>query len=146
MINRVVLVGRVTKDPELRHTGQNIAVTNFNLAVNRTYTNSEGEREADFINCQVWRKAAENVAKYVSKGSLVGVEGRLQVRKYQDKEGQDRWLTEVVCESVQFLEPKKNNDGGQNNDYNNAPKSKSQPKQETQQEQEINIDDDDLPF
>lgn len=106
MINRVVLVGRLTKDPELRYTANGIAVTSFTLAVNRTFTNQQGEREADFINCIVWRKAAENVANYLKKGSLAGVEGRIQTRSYDNNEGRRVYVTEVVADNVQFLEPK----------------------------------------
>lgn len=106
MINRVVLVGRLTRDPELRYTANGIAVTHFTLAVNRTFTNQQGEREADFINCVVWRKAAENVANYLKKGSLAGVDGRLQTRSYENNEGRRVYITEVVADSVQFLEPR----------------------------------------
>lgn len=106
MINRVVLVGRLTRDPELRVSQSNIPVGTFNLAVNRPFTNQQGERGADFINCVVFRKQAENVSQYLSKGSLVGVDGRLQSRSYENKEGRTIYVTEVVCDSVQFLEPK----------------------------------------
>lgn len=106
MINRVVLVGRLTRDPELRYTPNGVAVTSFTLAVNRTFTNQQGEREADFINCIVWRKQAENVANYLRKGSLAGVEGRIQTRSYDNNEGRRVYVTEVVCDSVQFLEPR----------------------------------------
>lgn len=106
MINRVVLVGRLTKDPELRYTANGIAVSTFTLAVNRTFANQQGEREADFINCVVWRKAAENVANYLKKGSLAGVDGRIQTRSYDNNEGRRVYVTEVVADSVQFLEPR----------------------------------------
>ena len=109
MLNRVVLVGRLTRDPELRVSQSNIPVGTFNLAVNRPFTNQQGERGADFINCVVFRKQAENVSQYLSKGSLVGVDGRLQSRSYENKEGQKVYVTEVVCDSVQFLEPKNSN-------------------------------------
>lgn len=106
MINRVVLVGRLTKDPELRYTPNGIAVATFTLAVNRTFASQSGEREADFINCVVWRKQAENMANYLRKGSLTGVEGRIQTRSYDNQEGKRVYVTEVVADSVQFLEPK----------------------------------------
>ncbi|GGA99903.1 single-stranded DNA-binding protein [Macrococcus hajekii] len=106
MINRVVLVGRLTKDPEYRVTPSGVAVATFTLAVNRTFTNANGERQADFINCVVFRKQAENVNNYLSKGSLAGVDGRLQSRSYDNQEGHKVYVTEVVCDSVQFLEPK----------------------------------------
>lgn len=108
MINRVVLVGRLTKDPELRYTPNGVAVATFTLAVNRTFVSQSGEREADFINCVVWRKQAENTANYLRKGSLTGVEGRLQTRSYENQEGKRVYVTEVVADSVQFLEPKGN--------------------------------------
>ncbi|MDA1477016.1 single-stranded DNA-binding protein SsbA [Bacillus sp. CLL-7-23] len=106
MLNRVVLVGRLTKDPELRYTPNGAAVATFTLAVNRTFTNQQGEREADFINCVTWRRQAENVANFLKKGSLAGVDGRLQTRNYENQQGQRVFVTEVQAESVQFLEPK----------------------------------------
>lgn len=87
MINRVVLVGRLTKDPELRYTPNGIASARFTVAVNRTFSNQQGEREADFINCQAWRKQAENLANYMKKGSLIGVEGRIQTGSYDGQDG-----------------------------------------------------------
>ena len=104
MINRVGLVGRMTRDPELRRTPQGDAVTSFTLAVNRNYTSRDGQQQADFINCVVWKKSAENVEKYCSKGSLVGVEGRIQTRSYDNSQGQKVYVVEVICDSVQFLE------------------------------------------
>lgn len=103
MINRVVMVGRMTRDPELRRTGSGAAVTSFTLALNRNY-NSADRQQADYISCVVWNKVAENVAQYCSKGSLVGVEGRLRSRTYDNAQGQRVYVTEVVCDSVQFLE------------------------------------------
>ncbi|HFP6686635.1 TPA: single-stranded DNA-binding protein [Staphylococcus aureus] len=115
MINRTVLVGRLTKDPELRSTPNGVNVGTFTLAVNRTFTNAQGEREADFINVVVFKKQAENVERYLSKGSLAGVDGRLQTRSYENKDGQRVFVTEVVADSVQFLEPKSNNQQPNNN-------------------------------
>ncbi|QGQ48546.1 single-stranded DNA-binding protein [Metabacillus sediminilitoris] len=119
MLNRVVLVGRLTKDPDLRYTPSGVAVATFTLAVNRAFTNQQGEREADFINCVIWRKQAENVANFLKKGSLAGVDGRLQSRSYEDQSGKRVYVTEVVAESVQFLEPKGASGGGNNNFNNN---------------------------
>lgn len=113
MINRVILVGRLTKDPEFRTTQSGVSVTTFTLAVNRTFTNAQGEREADFINCVTFRKQAENVNNYLSKGSLAGVDGRIQSRSYENNDGKRVFVTEVVCDSVQFLDTKGN---GSNND------------------------------
>ena len=104
MINRVVLVGRLTKDPNFMEN--QVAVANFTVAVNRTFKNKNGEQEADFINVVTFRKQAENVNNYLSKGSLVGIDGRVQTRNYENKEGQRVFVTEVVADSVQFLEPK----------------------------------------
>lgn len=104
MLNRVVLIGRLTKDPELRYTPNGVAVATFTLAVNRSRANAQGEREADFIPIVVWQKQAENCANYIGKGSLVAIDGRLQIRTYDGKDGQRRWVTEVVAESVRFLD------------------------------------------
>ena len=153
MINRVVLVGRLTKDPELRYTSSNIPVCKFTLAVNRTFAGPSGEREADFIQCVVWRKQAENLAKFVNKGSLIGVEGRIQTGSYDDKDGIRKYTTEVIGDSVQFLESKSQQsdsssfedysrqDYSQDNNYknnNNNTKKESTPT--------IDVAEDDLPF
>jgi single-strand DNA-binding protein len=105
MMNRVILVGRITKDPEVKTTQSNIPVVTFTLAVNRQFADQSGERQADFIQCVVWRKQAENLARFVKKGALLGVEGRIQTRQYEAENG-TRYVTEVVCDSVQFLESK----------------------------------------
>ncbi|MEX6262149.1 single-stranded DNA-binding protein [Staphylococcus haemolyticus] len=142
MINRVVLVGRLTKDPNFNEG--NVANAKFTLAVNRPYKNKNGEQEADFINVVAFRRQAENVNNYLSKGQLAGVDGRIQTRSYE-KDGQRVYVTEVVADSVQFLEPKNNNQ--QNN----------QPQQQKGQAPTgnnpfanangpIDISDDDLPF
>ena len=104
-MNRVELVGRLTKDPELRYTSSNIASVRFTLAVNRPFQNQNGERETDFISCVAWRNQAENMKKYVTKGSLISVEGRIQTGSY-DKDGQRVYTTDVVADNVQFLESK----------------------------------------
>ncbi len=106
MINRVVLVGRLTKDPELRYTPSGVAVAHFTVAVNRTFSNQQGEKQADFINCVVWRKQAENTANFLRKGSLAGIEGRIQTGSYEGQDGKRVYTTEVVADSVQFLEPR----------------------------------------
>ncbi len=118
MINKAVLVGRLVRDPEYRTTPSGVQVATFTLAVNRTFTNQQGERDADFINCIVFRKTAENVNQYLSKGKLAGVDGRLQSRSYDNKEGQKVYVTEVVCDNVQFLEPKDSQNGS--NSYQNG--------------------------
>lgn len=147
MLNRVVLVGRLTKDPELRMTPSNVAVATFTIAVNRTFANAQGEREADFIQVVVWRKQAENVSQYVRKGSQVGVDGRLQTRNYEGQDGRRVYVTEVVAESVQFLEPK-GSSGSSNygdNNYQSAPVSSGpaiSSGQSTSSNNEINFEDD----
>ncbi|MDD2203427.1 MAG: single-stranded DNA-binding protein [Bacilli bacterium] len=105
-MNKTFLVGHLTKDPDLKYLSNNTAVATFTVAVNRTFTNQSGEREADFINVVVWRKQAENVKKYLSKGSLVGIDGRIQTRNYENQEGKRVYITEVVADNVQFLGPK----------------------------------------
>ena len=102
-MNKVILIGRLTKDPELRTIASGNATTSFTIAVNRNFTNQNGEREADFINCVAWRKQAENVAKYCTKGSQVAVEGRIQTRSYEAQDGTKRYVTEVVADNVTFL-------------------------------------------
>ena len=102
-MNKVILIGRLTKDPELRTIASGNATTSFTIAVNRNFTNQNVEREADFINCVAWRKQAENVAKYCTKGSQVAVEGRIQTRSYDAQDGTKRYVTEVVADNVTFL-------------------------------------------
>lgn len=166
MINSTTLVGRLTKDPELRTTPSGVEVGNFTLAVNRTFTNQNGEREADFINCIVFRKQAVNVNQYLSKGKLAGIVGRLQTRSYENKERQKVYVTEVVCDNVQFLEPKDslnnsnsyqngtNYQKGNNYSQNNQNVQKGQNKTKYDQlnnpftngSQLNDLNDDDLPF
>jgi single-strand DNA-binding protein len=129
MMNRVVLVGRLTKDPDLRYTPNGVPVATFTLAVNRPFSSQTGEREADFINCVVWRKPAENVANFLKKGSLAGVDGRIQTRNYEGQDGKRVYVTEVQAESVQFLEPRNASGGGggrSDNDYFGAPPRETQ--------------------
>lgn len=103
-MNKVILVGNITKDPELKTTANDIAVCSFTIAVNRRFTNAQGEREADFINCVAWRQTAEFIAKYFHKGKKIGVVGSLQTRSYEDKNGQKRYVTEVVVDEAEFVE------------------------------------------
>lgn len=138
MINNVTLVGRLTKDPELKYTPSNVAVATFTLAVNRNFKGANGEREADFINCMMWRKQAELFAEWCKKGNLVGVTGRIQTRSYDNQQGQRVYVTEVVAESFQTLE-KKDNTANQLSMENQMPPSfgASDP---------MDISDDGLPF
>ncbi|HBI2242312.1 single-stranded DNA-binding protein [Listeria seeligeri] len=160
MMNRVVLVGRLTKDPDLRYTPAGAAVATFTLAVNRPFKNGQGEQEADFIQCVVWRKPAENVANFLKKGSLTGVDGRVQTRNYEGNDGKRVYVTEIVAESVQFLEPKHNLAEGStsNNNQNGANysnNSKTTPyRADSSQKKDsfanegtpVDINPDDLPF
>ncbi len=156
MMNRVVLVGRLTKDPELRYTPNGVPVATFTLAVNRPFKNQGGEQEADFINVVVWRKPAENVANFLKKGSLAGVDGRVQTRNYEGQDGKRVYVTEIQTESVQFLEPKSQNAGGDNQTNTNTSGSNSNRSQNNYTRVDddpfagngktIDISDDDLPF
>jgi len=166
LINNVVLVGRLTKDPDLRYTANGVAVATFTLAVNRTFTNQNGEREADFINCVIWRKAAENLANLGRKGALIGATGRIQTRNYENQQGQRVFVTEVVAENFQLLEPRsvteqrRSSDGnsggnqpnfGDNYNQNQASQSSETPNFDRDNSDpfggsSIDISDDDLPF
>ncbi|WP_026801547.1 single-stranded DNA-binding protein [Pontibacillus halophilus] len=156
MLNRTVLVGRLTKDPDLRYTPNGVAVANFTIAVNRPF-NSQGGQDADFLNCVVWRRAAENLANFMKKGSLVGVDGRLQSRSFDNSEGKRVFVTEVVADSVQFLESKSSNSGNGNgqvsqgpssnqNQNHNSPNNSSSRDPFHDSGEPIDISDDDLPF
>ncbi|MDE3751858.1 single-stranded DNA-binding protein [Pediococcus pentosaceus] len=147
MINRAVLVGRLTRDPELRYTGSGVAVATFTVAVNRQFTNSQGEREADFINCVMWRKAAENFCNFTRKGSLVGIDGRIQTRSYENQQGTRVYVTEVVAENFSLLESKNSNqNNGQN--YQNQQNGQSSPSSNPNDQFNSmpDIKDDNLPF
>lgn len=121
MINRVVLVGRLTKDPELRYTPSGVPMARFTVAVNRPFSNQQGEKEADFIGCLAWRKQAENLANFMKKGSLIGVEGRIQTGSFEGQDGKRVYTTDVVADSVQFLEPRGGGSNSSNNTSQNTP-------------------------
>ena len=148
MINRVVLVGRLTKDADLKYTSSGTAVASFTLAVNRQFTNQSGEREADFINCVVWRKQAESLANFTRKGSLIGVEGRLQTRSYDNQQGQRVYVTEVVVDSFSLLESKAANEERQQPQQTNRPANNQASNTDpfASSGQPIDISDDDMPF
>lgn len=148
MINRTILVGRLTKDPEFRTTPSGLSIANFTLAVNRTFTNAQGEREADFINVVVFKKQAENVNNYLFKGNLAGVDGRIQSRSYENNEGKRVFVTEVVADNVQFLEPKSQSNG-QSQQQSGQAKPQQAPAKDNpfaNANGPIDITDDDLPF
>jgi single-strand DNA-binding protein len=166
-MNRVILVGRITRDPELRTSPSNVSFAAFSIAVNRTAVSSNGEREADFINCVAFNKQAENLCRFIKKGGQIGVEGKLQTRRYTAQDGSNRIATEVICDSIHFLEPKGNTQGGYN-DYSSYETSYMQQPQQPQQQmpsqnnffnqvnpkndqfddvkKQFDISDDDLPF
>lgn len=160
MINNVTLVGRLTKDPELKYTPSGVALSRFTLAVNRTFSNQQGEKEADFINILVWRKQAENVANFLRKGSMAGVVGRIQTSNFEGQDGKRVYMTEVVAESVQFLStpgesaPPNTNTYGNETGASNGPKTteSAPPKYQTgptwgqEQPGPVEVNDDELPF
>ena len=145
-------MGRLTKDPELRYTQGGTAVASFTLAVNRSFANQNGEREADFINCVAWQKAAEFVANYFKKGQQMALEGRLQVRSYDDNNGQRRWVTEVVTEKVEFVGSKggngnsSSNGAGSGSGSGNAGSGGADSPSQLGWGEEIVFDDNDIPF
>lgn len=162
-MNKVILIGRLSRDPELRTTPSNLSVATFSIAVSRPFTPNGGNPETDFINCVVWRRQAENLAKYCHKGSQIAVEGRIQTRNYTAQDGSKRYVTEVMCDNITFLGTKSDNQGGasfaQDNyqapandipqdNYNPA----SMPTTDISEDpfkdfgEEITLSDDDLPF
>jgi len=146
MINNVVLVGRLTKDLDLKYTSSGTAVATFSIAVNRSFTNQNGKRDADFINCVIWRKSAESMANFTRKGSLVGIEGHIQTRNYDNQQGQRVYVTEVVVETFSLLEPKnKDSNKESSNQSSNSAASNSQDPFD-KSGQPIDVSDDDLPF
>ncbi|MGT2907488.1 single-stranded DNA-binding protein [Streptococcus dentiloxodontae] len=166
MINNVVLVGRMTRDAELRYTPSNQAVATFSLAVNRNFKNQNGEREADFINCVIWRQQAENLSNWAKKGALIGITGRIQTRNYENQQGQRVYVTEVVADNFQLLESRATREGYSGGAYNatgnSFGESSNSSTYQTQSSQQtpnfgrdespfgnsnpMDISDDDLPF
>lgn len=128
MLNKAILIGRLTTKPELKYTSSNLPFARFSVAVNRAYSNSEGERETDFINVIVWRKQAENVCNYLDKGSLVMVEGSISTNSYDDKDGNRRHSTEIMAQNVQFLNTR-------------VSKETTEPEETYETDDEVDIDD-----
>lgn len=143
MINNVTLVGRLTKDVELKYTPANQAVAQFTLAVNRTFKNANGERESDFINCVIWRKSAENFANFVKKGALIGIIGRIQTRNYENQQGQRVYITEVIAENFQMLESRNQQQGQQQGQVTQQQAKQPDP---FSGGTPMSLNDDDLPF
>ncbi|WP_057705536.1 single-stranded DNA-binding protein [Lactiplantibacillus xiangfangensis] len=166
MINRAVLVGHLTRNPELRYTSGGAAVATFTIAVNRSFTSQNGERQADFINCVIWRKPAENFSNFTSKGSLVGIDGRIQTRNYENQQGQRVYVTEVVVDNFSLLESRAEADKRreESNSYSQHQPGSTVPTSDSGENSsapssagnqndsfandgaEIDISDDDLPF
>jgi single-strand DNA-binding protein len=136
MINRVILVGRITKDPELRFVNNDIPLVRFNLAINRNFTNNEGIRETDFIRCVVWNKQAENLAKFITKGALIGIEGKIRTSVFENNTDKKQFITEIQCDSIQFLDSRKNKEHNENNFSKNN----------LEEEFHIDEENDELPF
>ena len=152
-MNKVILIGRLTRDPELRYTSSNVPTATFSIAVDRTFTNQNGEREADFINIVVWRKQAENCKNYLSKGSQVAVEGRIQTRNYDAQDGTKRYVTEVICDNVTFLGSRNSNQSNNVDGYQTDMGASSNIETTDLAEDpyanmgdEVALTDDDLPF
>lgn len=143
MINNVTLVGRLTKDVELKYTPSNVANVSFTLAVNRTFKNANGEREADFINCVIWRQSAENFANWAKKGALIGITGRIQTRNYENQQGQRVYITEVIADNFQMLESRSQQQGQQ---QSQATQQQSKQSDKFSGGTPVNLNDDDLPF
>lgn len=143
MLNSVCLVGRLTKDPELRYTPSNQAVATFSLAVNRNFKSQNGEREADFINCVIWRQQTENLANWAKKGALIGITGRIQTRSYENQQGQRVYVTEVVANDFQLLESRKDREAGPSQGYGQPDFGRQA---EPMNANPMDISDDDLPF
>lgn len=154
-MNKAILIGRLTRDPELRTTPTGRNVCQFSVAVNRTYTNANGEREADFINCVVWDKQAESLARYQKKGNQIAVEGRIQTRNYDDKDGKRVYVTEILANNISFLDAKSSSNSG--GSFNNLPEPPMEEVSNTQTVSvekdpfeafgdSIEISDNDLPF
>lgn len=150
-MNKVILIGRLTKDPELRRTPTDVSVVQFTIAVNRPFQQQNGERQADFINCVAWRNQAENLAKYIKKGGQIAVEGSIQTRSYDDPNGVRRFVTEVIASQITFLESRRTDSG-----YNDLSQLEVPPMRENNSfsqespfgdlKSTFDISDDDLPF
>ena len=149
-MNKIILIGRLSQDPEMRTTPNGVATTTFNIAVSRNFTNQNGERETDFFRCVAWRKQAENIARYCHKGTQVAVEGRLQTNNYEAQDGTRRYSTDIVCDNVSFLGSR----GDSSNQNSSAPQNMENDVEvnETSEDpfkdfgDEVTLTDDDLPF
>ena len=156
MINNCTLVGRLVADPNLRYTSSGTGVATFTLAVNRNFTSADGNREADFINCVIWRKPAETLANYAKKGVLIGVTGRIQTRSYDNQQGQKVYVTEVIADNFQMLESKKADSSqktqgsgasnSQTNNYTRNQQNRNNDESDPFGNSSIDIDDNSLPF
>ena len=153
-MNKAFLIGRLTRDPELRYSSNNAAIANFSIAIDRQYTSSDGQRQTDFINIVAFQKQAENIKKYIGKGSLVAVDGRIQTRNYEDKDGKRVYVTEVVADRVQFLDSRNSNNTNNESSENDVTPADFNDTKETDVSDDvfadfgssIEISDDDIAF
>lgn len=150
-MNKVLLVGRITRDPDLRYTPSNIPTVSFTVAVDRGFKDQNGQRQADFINCVAWRSQAEFIGRYIKKGNMLSVEGRIQSRSYQNQQGVMQYVTEVICDAVENLTPRPANNDSYNqvNNYNDRGNYNQPSYQQPSYDVNINpgiVDDSDLPF
>lgn len=145
-MNTVQLVGRLTKEVDLRYTASNIATGKFTLAVNRSFTNQNGEREADFINCVIWRKAAENLSSFTRKGSQIGIEGRIQTRNYENQQGVRVYVTEIVVSNFHLLESREVTEQRPIEQQQQVPQAPSKTTPFLEDGHPVSIEEDDLPF
>ncbi len=151
MLNNVVLIGRITRDPELRTVASGQSTVSFSIAVERNFKDQNGETQADFINCVAWRNQADFIARYIKKGFLISVQGRLQTRSYLDQNQQNRFVTEVVVENVSNLQPRDPNsnpsqDLGQTSYQANTQRPQQKNDEEIQHFEASEVSEDDLPF
>ncbi len=147
-MNKAIIIGRLTKDPEMRTTTSGVNSTTFTVAVSRNYTGANGERETDFLNCVAWRKQAENIAKYCTKGTQVAVEGRIQTRSYDAQDGTKRYVTEIIADNVTFLSTKGGTGSADNNFVGNDAPATTDISEDPFKDfgEEVALSDDDLPF
>lgn len=146
-MNKTILIGRLTKNPEIRYTSNNVPCCTFTLAVSRDYTNQEGQREADFINIQVWKNQAENCSKYLTKGSLIAIVGRIQTRSYDNEKGEKRYVTEVVADKITFLDNKKDGQATETESDTQVPQNEFENMSvKTEVQQQLEYTEDDLPW
>ena len=152
-MNNVILTGRITRDPEVRYTQAGVPTVNFSLAVDRQFKDAMGNRQADFINCVAWRNQADFISRYIRKGYMLCVQGRIQSRSYQGQDNQTHYVTEVICESVENMTPRQDNQSSYNQGYQQQPRQVERPSYQQPsyasnepEPNQMTVEDDDLPF